>query len=197
MEKRDILIFIALLSFALLLIQTSCNNRQAIDLKKDRSKAYFTGSYRNLFRELLDLSDAQVQARLDSTYTQLFYGNDETQRVYYPVEPDMAYVMDIASNDVRSEGMSYGMMVTVQLNEKQEFDRIWKWAKPVCSTSREAVKIISPGIAELTVRFWIRTRLLMARNGSSWHSSSLLPAGEQGRESITTRQRHKPFWMPC
>ncbi len=83
----------------------------------------------NLFRELLDLSDVQVQNRLDSTYTQLFYGNDETQRVYYPVEPDMAYVMDIASNDVRSEGLSYGMMITVQLNKKQEFDRIWKWAK--------------------------------------------------------------------
>lgn len=40
----------------------------------------------------------------------------------------MGYVEDIASNDVRTEGMSYGMMIAVQLNRKDVFDRIWKWA---------------------------------------------------------------------
>ena len=42
---------------------------------------------------------------------------------------DMAYIEDIGNGDVRSEGMSYGMMMAVQLNKKAEFDRIWKWAK--------------------------------------------------------------------
>jgi oligosaccharide reducing-end xylanase len=41
----------------------------------------------------------------------------------------MAYILDSGNNDVRSEGMSYGMMVCVQLNKKAEFDRLWKWAK--------------------------------------------------------------------
>jgi oligosaccharide reducing-end xylanase len=41
----------------------------------------------------------------------------------------MAYILDIANNDVRSEGMSYGMMIAVQLNKKEEFDRLWKWTK--------------------------------------------------------------------
>jgi len=41
----------------------------------------------------------------------------------------MAYIKDINYNDVRTEGMSYGMMISVQLNKKNEFDRLWKWAK--------------------------------------------------------------------
>jgi oligosaccharide reducing-end xylanase len=38
-------------------------------------------------------------------------------------------VEDIFNKDVRTEGMSYGMMIAVQLNKKAEFDRLWKWAK--------------------------------------------------------------------
>ena len=41
----------------------------------------------------------------------------------------MAYIRDVGNNDVRSEGMSYGMMICVQLNKQTDFDRLWKWAK--------------------------------------------------------------------
>ena len=41
----------------------------------------------------------------------------------------MAYIKDINNNDVRSEGMSYGMMIAVQLDKKAEFDAIWNWSK--------------------------------------------------------------------
>lgn len=58
-----------------------------------------------------------------------FYGDDASERVYYPVGADMAYITDIANADVRSEGMSYGLMLAVQLNKKEEFDRLWKWTK--------------------------------------------------------------------
>jgi len=91
--------------------------------------AFTSGRYRNLFKEMMNKSDAEIQAKLDTAWKQLFYGNDDTQRVYYPVGADMAYVMDIGNGDVRSEGMSYGMMIAVQMNKKEEFDRIWKWAK--------------------------------------------------------------------
>jgi oligosaccharide reducing-end xylanase len=95
---------------------------------KDRG-SYYTGSYQNLFADLLGKSADQVKARVDGAFTQLFYGNDSTQRVYYPVDPDMAYVEDVLHKDVRTEGMSYGMMIAVQLDKKAEFDRLWKWAK--------------------------------------------------------------------
>jgi len=36
-----------------------------------------------------------VKAKVDSAFSQLFYGHDSTQRAYYPVEPDMAYIEDI------------------------------------------------------------------------------------------------------
>lgn len=92
-------------------------------------KSFTSGMYRNLFKEYLNKSDTETQERIDEVWNQLFYGNDATERVYYPVGEDMAYVIDIGNNDVRSEGMSYGMMIAVQLNKQAEFDRIWKWAK--------------------------------------------------------------------
>ena len=91
--------------------------------------AFETGAYRNLFAEYLGKSDAEIQAKLDAAWNQLFYGNDNFQRVYYPVGSDMAYIEDIGNGDVRTEGMSYGMMIAVQLNKKEEFDRLWKWTK--------------------------------------------------------------------
>ncbi len=83
---------------------------------------------RNLFTELLGKSDTEIGMKIDAAWHQLFYGDDENQRVYFPVGEDLAYIADIGSSDVRSEGMSYGMMIAVQLNHRPEFDRLWKWA---------------------------------------------------------------------
>lgn len=90
---------------------------------------YYSGEYENLFAKLLDKTESEVLAKVDSAFRQLFYGDNENERVYYPVEPDMAYIHDVNNNDVRSEGMSYGMMIAVQLDKKEEFNRLWKWAK--------------------------------------------------------------------
>lgn len=83
---------------------------------------------RNLFHELLGKSEAELDAKLATAWQQLFYGSDASQRVYFPVGPDLAYIADIGSHDVRSEGMSYGMMIAVQMNKQAEFDRLWRWA---------------------------------------------------------------------
>lgn len=84
-------------------------------------------SYRNLFSEVLMKSDAEVEAKLTAGYQQLFHG--KTDNVYYESGGDEAYILDVNNNDVRSEGISYGMMIAVQLDKKQEFDRLWKFAK--------------------------------------------------------------------
>src|SRR5262245_61963712 len=73
--------------------------------------AFTSGEYRNLFKEYLGKSDAEIQAKLDAAWNQLFYGDDNLERVYYPVGEDMAYITDIGNGDVRTEGMSYGMMI--------------------------------------------------------------------------------------
>ncbi|CAG0937714.1 Reducing-end xylose-releasing exo-oligoxylanase Rex8A [Thermoflexales bacterium] len=90
--------------------------------------AFESGQYRNLFKEWLGKSEAEIQQKIDQAWQQLFYGDDDEQRVYYPVGRDMAYIKDIGNDDIRSEGTSYGMMLAVQLDKKEEFDRLWKWA---------------------------------------------------------------------
>ena len=87
----------------------------------------YTGNYRNLFKEY-GYSEDEINEKVESTWEKLFYGNDD-ERLYYPVGDDMAYIYTADTDDVRSEGMSYGMMICVQMNKKKEFDCLWKWAK--------------------------------------------------------------------
>ncbi len=91
------------------------------------SGAFATGRYRNLFAEHLGRTEAEVDAKIAAAWQQLFYGRDNDQRIYYPVDGDRAYVADVEYKDVRTEGMSYAMMIAVQLDRQAEFNRIWKW----------------------------------------------------------------------
>lgn len=84
-------------------------------------------TYRNVFAEY-GIPEAEVAERLEEIRQTWFYGAED-ERVYFPVGDDMAYIMDTGNNDARTEGMSYGMMICVQLGMKEEFDRLWKWAK--------------------------------------------------------------------
>lgn len=84
-------------------------------------------NYRNLFVEY-GYDPKEVQDKLDSFVKRYFYGAED-ERIYYPVGDDMGYITDTGNDDVRTEGMSYGMMMCVQLDMHEEFDRLWKWAK--------------------------------------------------------------------
>jgi oligosaccharide reducing-end xylanase len=94
--------------------------------------AFATGDYRNLFAEA-GFSQKQIAIKVDAAFRQLFYGNPDNQSVYFQSGTNengpLAYICDIYHNDVRSEGMSYGMMIAVQLDKKAEFDALWNWAK--------------------------------------------------------------------
>jgi oligosaccharide reducing-end xylanase len=86
-----------------------------------------SGEYRNLLAEI-GVTEAEIDQRINETFQQLFYGDDMYQRIYYEFGDDMAYILDVANNDIRSEGMSYGMMFCVQLDKKKEFDKLWKYS---------------------------------------------------------------------
>jgi oligosaccharide reducing-end xylanase len=88
-----------------------------------------SGQYRNLFCELLGKTDAEIDAKLAAAWQQIFYGDPDTQRLYYPIADDLAYLPDVGNRDVRTEGMSYGMMIAVQLDHQKEFNALWKFAK--------------------------------------------------------------------
>ena len=81
--------------------------------------------YRNVFSEC-GISADKVKARLEAIKEEFFFGND---RVYFTTADNMGYVVDTGNNDVRTEGMSYAMMLCVQLDMQEDFDRIWRWAK--------------------------------------------------------------------
>ncbi len=66
-------------------------------------------------------------------FSNSFHGDGQEERIYFETGANqngpLAYITDWANNDARTEGMSYGMMIAVQLNKKREFDAIWNWSK--------------------------------------------------------------------
>lgn len=102
-------------------------------------RAYYTGAYRNLFVDVLGKTEEEVQTKIDDAFALLFSttppADPADAQLYVEVEPDMAYIRNTWSNggtdvdDVRSEGMSYGMMIAVQRDDQPMFDRLWKWSK--------------------------------------------------------------------
>ena len=97
----------------------------------DGEGAYKTHRYRDLFAEQ-GHSAAETQAKIEKAFRQLFYGDGQEERVYFETGANangtLAYITDWANNDARTEGMSYGMMIAVQMNKKREFDALWNWA---------------------------------------------------------------------
>ena len=93
----------------------------------DNIKDIKATEYPNFFKEL-GYSDKEAKEKLNKIFDTLFYGSED-ERIYHPVGSDMGYIEDTGNIDARTEGMSYGMMMCVQLDKKEEFDRIWKWAR--------------------------------------------------------------------
>ena len=94
--------------------------------------AFYTGEYRNAFVEFGIASPGKVRKKVNDTYQQLFYSTSRSENgesVFFPVGDDMGFIKDIGSNDIRSEGMSYGMMIAVQMNDQPMFNKLWKFSK--------------------------------------------------------------------
>ena len=96
------------------------------DVKKPPTKgAFYTGTYRNVFKEA-GYSQAAIDGKVEKAYHDLF---ESPGGIYFNVGDSMGYVSDLKNHDVRTEGVSYGMMIAVQLNKKDKFDRIWRWSQ--------------------------------------------------------------------
>ena len=94
-------------------------------MKPWKKGAWETGKYRSVFLDA-GYKQADIDAKLAKAYHDVFEGPN---RVYFEVGDSMAYVSDLKNHDARTEGLSYGMMVAVQLNKKDVFDRLWRWTK--------------------------------------------------------------------
>lgn len=134
--------------------------------------AFYSGIYPDYFLEA-GYNQKDIDAKVDKAYYDLFEG---PYRVCFEVGDSMAYVSDIKNHDARTEGLSYGMMVAVQLNKKDVFDRIWRWSKKYLqhqdgpregyfawSINPKTMKQNSPGTASDGELYFI-TDLLFASN---------------------------------
>lgn len=90
--------------------------------------AWYTGVYRNLFVEI-GKTPAEVDAKVNAAFEQLFFGDASTEAVYRTVGTDEAYVEDVNNKDVRTEGMSYGMIIAVMMDRQDVFDKLWRFTK--------------------------------------------------------------------
>ncbi len=117
---------ILLLNAVVILIFGSALGQGRKATKKNTGKGvFYSGVYRNLFLEA-GYSQADIDAKVAKAYHDVFEGPN---KVYFEVGDSMAYVSDVKNHDARTEGLSYGMMIAVQLNKKDVFDRIWRWSK--------------------------------------------------------------------
>jgi oligosaccharide reducing-end xylanase len=100
--------------------------------------------YANLFIALSGKTQAETDAKITAAWSSLF--NPSASGTIYHDGPgtDESYVEDTGNNDARTEGMSYGMMISVQLNHQTEFDRLWTFTK------KHMVKSSGGAMSEIT-----------------------------------------------
>ena len=166
-RKKNLLMIICMFSFGVNIVN-------AQNLKG----AFYTNKYPNTFK-LAGYNEADINAKVDKAYHDLFEGPN---KVYFEAGDSMGYVSDIKNHDARTEGLSYGMMIAVQLNKKEVFDRIWRWTKKYLqhqsgpregyfawSINPAAMKQNSPGSASDGELYFI-TDLLFACN--RWGNST-------------------------
>ena len=100
------------------------DNRQA-----DGAGYYKTKKYHNFFKDY-GHTDKEANSKTEAAFRQLFYG-DTAHAVAFDAGRNengpLMYVSDVPHYDIRTEGMSYGMMICVQMNKKKEFDAIWNY----------------------------------------------------------------------
>lgn len=112
-------------------VPTASTEKEAAPPIVPEQGSVLTGKFRNLFAER-GHSPKEVEARINQSFQQLFHGDSANESVYFDAgenaEGPLAYILDTGHTDVRSEGISYGMMIAVQLDRQPEFDALWNWA---------------------------------------------------------------------
>lgn len=111
---------------------SACNNN-----KKVETGAVATGEYHNLFTEVCEIPAEDVQARIDSLWATYFTLGEKTgydciyenSLLYQSPSDSLLFVFAVDSQDVRTEGMSYGMIISLMLNHRDVFDKLWAWSK--------------------------------------------------------------------
>ena len=161
-------------------------------------------TYPNAFGEVLGKSDPDISAKINAAFDQLFHGDASTEAIYVPVsgQPE-AYIEDVFHGDIRTEGMGLGMLISVELDKRDEFDRLWTYAKTMRATTGAAKGYFdsscgtttSPGVPRCNDPFGhehILMALLLANQ--RWGAAGADGGANDyasGAKSLLTVMRHK------
>ena len=81
--------------------------------------------YPNQFARI-GVDDSTVEKRIQACFETIFF--DPEEKFYQEKDGDSGCMIDTGNADARTEGMSYGMMMCVQMNRQDLFDRLWQFS---------------------------------------------------------------------
>ena len=82
--------------------------------------------YPNVFSRI-GIDDETAKKRVEECFQTIFF--DPENSFYHDVDADSGCMEDTGNIDARTEGMSYGMMMTVQMDRKDLFDKLWCFSR--------------------------------------------------------------------
>ena len=83
--------------------------------------AFQTGIYPNYLAEA-GISDEEALAKVNKAFETIFF--DPAEGFCHRTDEDAWCMVDTGNIDARTEGMSYGMMMCVQMDRKDIFDKL-------------------------------------------------------------------------
>ena len=87
--------------------------------------AFSTGLYPNYLSEV-GITETEAQEKVRKAFATIFF--DQEENFCHHTGEDAWCMVDTGNNDARTEGMSYGMMMCVQMDRKDIFDRLWTFS---------------------------------------------------------------------
>ena len=81
-----------------------------------------SGIYPNYLAEI-GIGDEEARARVEAAFETIFF--DPEENFCHHTDEDAWCMVDTGNIDARTEGMSYGMMMCVQMDRKDIFDKLW------------------------------------------------------------------------
>ena len=155
---------------------------------------YSNINYKNIFAEA-GYSHKEIEKKVSNCFNEIFYG--ENKFFYMTEDREMAYIEDTGNHDVRTEGMSYGMMMCVQTDHKKEFDFLWKFARTYMyidygrNTGYFAWSVACDGMKNADSPAPDGEEFLQ------WHSYLLHTGGVMAREFSAIQKRQKKLLYTC
>ena len=91
-----------------------------------KTGSFQTGLYPNYLAEV-GIDDDTAREKVKKAFETIFF--DPEENFCHHTDEDAWCMVDTGNMDARTEGMSYGMMMCVQMDRKDIFDRLWTFTE--------------------------------------------------------------------